>query len=130
MSSFLIDECLTPRLVVAAQARGNTATHIAHLQRSGTDDWVIAQIALQRDAIFVTNNARDFLRIYARLDIHPGLVVILPNNATCPLRLAFGKAMDFIESRGDIVSHLIEVSADGAVALKDWSAFDPPTGNM
>lgn len=79
MSSFPIVECLSPKLVAAAQIRGHAAIHAAHLSHEGTEDRAIAQLALQRDVIFVTNNARDFPALYARFDIHPGLVIILPN---------------------------------------------------
>jgi predicted nuclease of predicted toxin-antitoxin system len=124
MNSFLIDECLSPKLVAAAQIRGYAAIHVAHLNREGTEDWAIAQLALQRDAIFVTNNARDFLALYARFDIHPGLVIILPNVGRAPQIALFELGIDFIERHGDIVNQVVEIAADGEVSVRDWSRLN------
>ncbi len=42
MNSFLIDECLTPKLVAAAQVRGYLAAHVAPLKRDAAESCVIA----------------------------------------------------------------------------------------
>jgi len=123
MNSFFIDECLTPELVTAAHTRGYEATHVIFLQRDGSPDWVIAQMVLARDDILVTNNARDFLQIYARLELHPGLVIILPSAGRAEQVALFNLAITEIERRPDIVNQVIEVRRDGSVAVLPWSAF-------
>lgn len=123
MNCFLIDECLTPKLVAAAQVRGYLAAHVAHLQHDAAEDWVIAQLALSRDAILVTNNARDFIAIYGRFQIHPGLLIILPSVGRQPQIDLFELAIDFIEAHGDIVNRIIEVADDGSVIARDWPAI-------
>jgi predicted nuclease of predicted toxin-antitoxin system len=124
MNSFFVDECLTPELVTAAHARGFEATHVIFLQRDGASDWAIAQLVLARDDILVTNSSRDFLAIYARFELHPGLVVILPSAARAEQLALFNLAIDEIERRSDIVNQVIEVSRDGTVKVMPWSALD------
>src|SRR3954467_10719360 len=112
MNSFFDDECLTPELVAVANARGFAATHVVDLERDGTEDWVIAQLVLRRNDVLVTNNARHFLNIYARFDIHPGLVIILPSVDLDEQVRLFEIALDEIERREDIVNHVLSVERD------------------
>jgi predicted nuclease of predicted toxin-antitoxin system len=126
MNSFFVDECLTPELVAVANARGYAATHVIYLERNGTEDWVIAQLVLSRNDILVTNNAHDFLAIYARLEIHPGLVIILPSvDLDVQVRL-FEIAVNEIERREDIVNQVLSVERDGSMRVFPWSVFERP----
>src|SRR5438552_963354 len=127
MNSFFVDECLTPELVTAAHARGYEATHVIFLQRDGSSDWAIVQLVLARDDILVTNNARDFLSIYARFELHPGLVVILPSAGRAEQVALFNLAVTEIERRPDIVNHVIKVDRGGVVSILPWSALKVPT---
>ncbi len=124
MNSFLIDECLTPDIVAWAHSRGFSATHVVYLQREGASDRSVAQLVLRRDDILVTNNARDFLSIYAKFDVHPGLVIILPSVSREAQIALFEAALRVIETRDDLVNHLLEVSRDGSTRVVPWSAFD------
>ena len=65
----LIDECLTPDLAGVAKARGLVAMHVAWL-RAG--DCEVAALAAERDYVVVTNDRRDFMRLYASLEVHNG----------------------------------------------------------
>ena len=76
---FLIDECLSPDLAAAARARGHEAYHLVHLGRAGTQDWSIVRFPGTSDHVLVTNNARDFLALFGRLELHDGLIVVLPS---------------------------------------------------
>ena len=124
MNSFLIDECPTPDIVAWAHARGFSATHVVYLQREGASDRSVAELVLRRDDILVTNNARDFLSIYAKFDVHPGLVIILPSVSREDQIALFEAALQVIETRDDLVNHLLEVSSDGSTRVVPWSAFD------
>lgn len=73
---FLIDECLSPSLVDVAIQQGLMAGHVAHLGLAGTPDYKLARKALDEDLIFVTQNARDFVKLYARMDVHCGLILL------------------------------------------------------
>jgi predicted nuclease of predicted toxin-antitoxin system len=78
---FLIDECLTLELVREAEKAGFEAHHVAHLGKASTKDWVIRDYAIEGDFVLVTNNATDFQALYAATDLHPGLVIVVPNVA-------------------------------------------------
>jgi predicted nuclease of predicted toxin-antitoxin system len=93
----LIDECLSPELVAVALARGLLALHVVWLDREGTDDRDLAALAAKRDYVFVTNNRRDFLRLYAALEVHNGLIIIVPSVAADEQRRLFGIALDVAE---------------------------------
>jgi predicted nuclease of predicted toxin-antitoxin system len=121
----LIDECLSPRLVAVAQARGLVAVHVAWLNLEGTDDWHVASLAAERNYVVVTNNRRDFLRLYAQLEVHNGLIIVVPAVLRREQRRLFGIALDAAEQQDSLVNLLIEVHADGTVDVSDWSKGDP-----
>ena len=75
----LLDECLSPSLGAVAQDRGVDAIHTSYLGMSRWADWSVARFAIEHDYIVATNNRADFLREYAKLDLHAGLVVIVPS---------------------------------------------------
>lgn len=78
---FLIDECLHASLVATAEARGHEAWHVNWLGLSGETDWNLMLRVIADDFTFVTNNAADFRRLYARVPLHAGLVIIVPQVA-------------------------------------------------
>jgi hypothetical protein len=60
MIQFLIDECLTPRLVEVANRFGYAAHHVQYRQwKSRKDDALLAVIRAE-DLTIVTNNWKDF----------------------------------------------------------------------
>jgi len=118
---FLIDECLHRRLVDLAAARGHLAEHVVRLGLAGTPDGLIAGAAVGRGAVLVTNNRRDFRRIYARLPRHPGLAVIVPNGPLALQARLFEGLMIHLEDHAP-ADCLVEIDAAGAVTLEPWSA--------
>ena len=92
--NFLIDECLHASLVEVAVARGHEATHVTYRGLSGVQDWNL--MAPIRDGFFtfVTNNAKDFRRLYAREEIHASLVILIPNFPPAEQRELFDAVMD------------------------------------
>ena len=76
---FLIDECLTVELAREAEKAGFEAYHVAHLGKTSSKDWTIRDHAIKGDFVLVTNNASDFRMLYAAQDLHPGLVILVPN---------------------------------------------------
>lgn len=126
MDPLLIDECLSPKLAAVAQARGYAAMHVSWLNLDSTEDWVIAAAAAERDYVVVTNNRRDFLRLYRRLEVHNGLIVIVPAVRRREQRRLFGLALDVAEQQDSLVNLLIEVHANGEVEVRNWSRDEPP----
>ncbi|PPQ35126.1 DUF5615 family PIN-like protein [Rhodopila globiformis] len=121
MDPILIDECLSPYLAGTAKERGYVAMHVAWLNREGADDRVLAMLAAERDYIIVTNNRRDFLRIYAQLEVHNGLIIIVPTVAADEQCRLSGLALDTVECQDSLINLLVEVRADGSVEVRNWS---------
>jgi Domain of unknown function (DUF5615) len=106
--------------------RGFEASPIIHMGLSGTADHNLRAIIAAGDFTFVTNNARDFVKLYRLLDIHAGLIIILPNVRKSEQRRLFGLAIDAVGIAGsDPVNQLVEIDADGRVTFRQWP--DPST---
>jgi predicted nuclease of predicted toxin-antitoxin system len=128
---FLIDECLSPALVATAKARNFEADHVTYIGKAGWQDWNLVPFAVANDYVIVTNNRRDFLKEYARLDIHGGLVILIPFVDRDRQIVLFTKALDTLASRNnDLVNTLVEVLADGTVHLSDWSSGGADTRHI
>ncbi len=94
IDKLFIDECHTSTLVAIAKHRGVIADYGPHIGKSGWSDWRIVEFALGNDYVVVTNNRRDFLREYAKVSLHNGLLVIVPNlGSRVQIRL-FGLVLD------------------------------------
>jgi predicted nuclease of predicted toxin-antitoxin system len=128
---FLIDECLSGRLVAAAKARGFQADYVTHLGKAGWQDWNLVRFAVANDYIVVTDNRRDFLKEYARLDIHAGLVILIPKGTRSQQITLFQKALDVFAARNDdLVNKVMEVHADGTVHVREWNAVAHDIGHI
>jgi predicted nuclease of predicted toxin-antitoxin system len=55
---FLIDECLSAKLVGVCRERGHEATHVVWLGKQGWKDWNLIRHIVDDDYTFVTNNAQ------------------------------------------------------------------------
>ena len=121
---FLIDECLTLDLVSVATEAGYEARHVAHIGKAGWKDWNVAQYASDGDLIVVTNNASDFRRLYAKLSLHAGFIIIVPNLKRLEQRLLFGFVLDELATLGEPVNQVLEVDVDGEDML--FSLYDLP----
>jgi predicted nuclease of predicted toxin-antitoxin system len=117
--SFLFDECLTPRLSAVANERGFEGAHVNERELRQTRDSLIARYCIDHDLIMVTNNARDYRRIYAHLDLHPGPVIILPSVRGPKQEELFLRALNHLTEQPDLVNKLLEVDAVGQVTVSD-----------
>jgi predicted nuclease of predicted toxin-antitoxin system len=118
---FLIDECLSPKL---AELSGGAfqIVHVNHRGLTRQPDHVIARWCVDHEHALITNNARDFRTIYARLEIHPGLVVILPSIARALQIALIPTALASIQALPDLINRLIEVDLEGNIIVSDWPA--------
>jgi predicted nuclease of predicted toxin-antitoxin system len=134
MDRFLIDECLNADLVALAKARGYDADYVPHIGKAGWQDWNLVPFAVDNDYIVVTLNRRDFLKQHATIEIHPGLVILIPqapNNRGPHHAALFEKALDaYAAMNDDLVNKVMEVRADGSVHVRDWNADDHDIGHI
>jgi predicted nuclease of predicted toxin-antitoxin system len=75
---FLIDENLSPKLVEPARERGYEAMHVNHLGLRSEKDWDLLRAVADGDWVLVTNNAFEFRGRYRHIELHPGIVFLVP----------------------------------------------------
>ena len=120
MFKFLIDECLSPQLAGIAQAQGYQALHVNWLKLSGKKDIAISVQAIADDWIVVTNNAADYRAIYRSLDVHPGLVIILPSAYRNFQIAMFEAALVQIKLLPDLINKIVHVDIANCVSIDDF----------
>jgi predicted nuclease of predicted toxin-antitoxin system len=107
--NFLIDECLHTSLVEVAEARGHEATHVNYRGLSGVQDWNLMAPIQEGGFTFVTNNAKDFRRLYAQEEIHGGLVILIPNVPPAEQRELFDAALEELADAPGLTNEALEV---------------------
>jgi len=73
----------------------------------------------------VTNNASDFRSLYATKDLHPGLVILVPNVVQEKQVLLFRGALTRLAALGDPINKLLQVDLVGdeiTLAVYDFPA--------
>jgi predicted nuclease of predicted toxin-antitoxin system len=124
---FLIDECLSLDLVGEAHRAGFEAYHAAHVGKAGWEDWNLSAFAAGNDMVVVTNNAGDFRRLYRQQQLHPGLVLILPNVDRQTEARLFAAAFAQLAPVDDLVNQVMEIDLDDArVKFRIYELFAPP----
>ena len=125
--SFLIDECLYESLIGVAHNAGFEAMHFNHLGLSGKPDWELAERIVKDEFTFVTSNRVDFIRLFGKVELHAGLVIIVPN-AVPDVQLAlFRIALKFVEGK-DLINSVIEVTLKTGTVLLQPDAPETAVG--
>lgn len=114
---FLIDECLHTSLVAVAQDKGHDGFHVNWLGLSGEADWDLMPRIVGEDYTFVTNNARDFRKLYGREQLHAGLVIIVPFVTPALQRELFDLVLRDLADGEELLNEVIEISLDGTEAV-------------
>ncbi len=112
---FLIDLCLHTSLVTLAHNAGHVCEHVNFLGLGGDKDWQLMNRIRREDYPFVTNNRADFTALYAKEELHAGLVIIIPNVTPSRQRELFRAALSHIGER-DLIKAILEVDLAGAAA--------------
>ena len=111
---FLIDECLHESVVGVAHAAGFEATHVNHLGLSGKPDWVLAERIAKGEFTFVTNNRVDFIRFFGNMELHAGLIIIVPKVVPALQCALFEAAIRYLSGR-ELINSSIEATLEGKV---------------
>ena len=90
------------------------ATHVNHLGLSGKPDWELAERIAKDEFTFVTNNRVDFIRLFGRMELHAGLIIIVPNAVPALQRALFEAAIMYLAGK-ELINSAIEVSVKGRV---------------
>lgn len=111
---FLIDENPSPLLVGPARARGHEAMHVNHLGLRTETDWALLRVVAEHDWVLVTNNAIEFRGRYRQIELHPGVVFLLPAVRRAAQLALFEAALDHVRERPDLVNTALDVAFDAA----------------
>lgn len=114
---FLVDECLHTSLVAVAQTRGHECSHINWLGLSGETDWDLMPRIVEGNFTFVTNNARDFRKLYAKEELHAGLVIIVRQVLPARQREMFDAVLDELANCDELLNEVIEISVEEHVLV-------------
>lgn len=88
--------------------------------KTGWQDHNLVPFAVENDYIIVTNNRRDFLKLYMQHGLHGGLIILVPRADRRRMDALFSIALDTLAHlNDDIVNRTIEVLADGSVHVRD-----------
>lgn len=114
---FLIDECLHTSLVAVAQDNGHDGFHVNWLGLSGEADWDLMPRIVAEDYTFVTNNARDFRKLYAKEELHAGLIIIVPQVVPALQRDLFDLILQDLSSGAELLNEVIEITIEEEEAV-------------
>lgn len=109
---FLIDENLSPRLVRPARERGYEAMHVNYLGLHTEEDWNLLRVIKEGDWVLVTNNAIEFRGRYRRIEIHPGVIFLVPSVRGQEQVRLFEAALDRVQLLPELVNRAIDVTLD------------------
>ncbi|MBB5686242.1 putative nuclease of putative toxin-antitoxin system [Sphingobium boeckii] len=101
--------------------------HVNWVRLDGQRDQIVAVYAVADDYIMVTNNGADFRPIYRTLDVHPGLIVILPSVRKKDQLRLFSMILRNLAGKVDLINKLLEIDLDGAIRITD---LPPHQANM
>ena len=102
-----IDESLSPLLAIRCNQTGrHDAIHPLHVGRRGDADHTVLQRRIAEERVIVTQNAKDFLRLAGRQEVHPGLI-ILPFANRDSTWLLLQKAIAFLDSQDNAMNIMV-----------------------
>lgn len=123
-AAFLIDECLSPVLAAVAQERGYHAMHVRDLGLHGLKDHELMKPIISNDFVLVTNNRKDFIKLYQKEELHSGLVIIIPGGIDPSVQMGlFSLALDAISAMDSVINTVVEVFSDGSVQVASLPAL-------
>lgn len=103
--------------MAVAQDLGHECSHVNWLGLSGETDWDLMPRIVEGDFTFVTNNARDFRKLYAKEELHAGLVIIVPQVLPARQRELFSAIVDELAATDNLVNEVIEISLEDGAAV-------------
>jgi len=114
---FLVDECLHKDLVKIAHAAGYEAYHVVDFGKAGAKDYQLREIIVKEEFVFVTNNAKDFKRLLEKTELHPGLVIVVPNVRPSIQDELLRSALDEIAKLPSLVNKVLEIWSNNDVRI-------------
>jgi Domain of unknown function (DUF5615) len=98
--------------VELAHVAGHVADHVNYLALGSSKVWQLMATFRSQDYTFVTNNRSDFLALYGREPLHPGVIIIVPSVTPVRQGELFSAALEHIGTR-DLTNTVVEVKYAG-----------------
>jgi predicted nuclease of predicted toxin-antitoxin system len=127
----LIDEHLSPGLVIRCAQKGLYAVAVAHVGLSGRQDEVIWRYALENDFIVVTANTRDFTNLLdIDIDLHPGVIMLREGSLSRDeqwhrLELALDDILKHADPAGYMINRVVEVMSAREIRVREIPPGEP-----
>ena len=103
-----------------AHDAGYACDHVNFLGLSGYKDWQLIDRIRESEYTFVTNNRVDFAVLYGREEIHPGLIIIVPNVVPRLQREVFRAALTHVGGR-ELLNTVLEVDlTDAGITCREF----------
>jgi predicted nuclease of predicted toxin-antitoxin system len=120
---FPIDENLSVKLPEVAHSRGFEATHVIHLGLAELTDWDILKIVESHGWTLVTNNAVEFRSRFREIEIHPGVIFLLPSVRREQQVSLFEAALDDVAINPDLINQGLDVdfSEDAEIVVRRYT---------
>ena len=86
--------------------------HVNHLGLRTETDWDLLEIMTEHDWVLVTNNAIEFRGRYRTIELHPGVVFLLPAVRRPQQIRLFVAALEHVERHPDMTNHALNIAFD------------------
>ena len=99
--------------------------HVNHLGLRTETDWDLLKVITEQDWVLVTNNAIEFRGRYGIIELHPGVIFLLPAVRRHAQVQLFETALEHVKAYPDMINRALDVTFDptGEVTL---SSYDLP----
>ncbi len=118
----LLDENISPALVVRLAAVGVYAQSVPHVGLAGRADHAVWKYALDHDFAVVTVNARDFIELL-NIAAHPGLIVLRESGLSRDEQWdRIRPVVERVKNSGDedfLLNKLIEITGAGQFEVRE-----------
>jgi hypothetical protein len=123
---FLIVNACIPLSLQSLNCAGMKQITSTGLDSGGETDWNLMPRILEDDFTFVTNNAKDFRKLYAKEPVHPGLLIIVPQVTPEKQRELFNTILEELDPDELIVNEVIEIEIGDGNAIREYiqNGFD------
>lgn len=88
--------------------------HVNHLGLRTEADWDLIRVVAEHDWVLVTNNAIEFRGRYRQIELHPGVVFLLPAVRREAQLALFEAALDHVRECPDLVNTALDAAFDAA----------------
>ena len=86
--------------------------HVNHLGLRTETDWELLAIVAEQDWVLVTNNAIEFRGRYREIELHPGVIFLLPAVRRLEQIRLFEAALKHVQFHADMVNRAVDITFD------------------